>query len=71
MPLGYSGPNGQWVTANDMPSAAATATPISITAGEVAAPSAAQLANIHCTYQLNVSPFTRYRSDGAAIIAEG
>lgn len=71
MTTGYVGPNGQWVTMTDQPAAAATATPISITAGEVAGPSAAQLANIWCTYQLDVAPYTRYRSDGTSIIAEG
>lgn len=71
MATGYVGPNGQWVEVADTPAAAAGTTPISITAGEVSSPSAAQLANIWCTYQLNVSPYTRYRSDGASIVAEG
>lgn len=71
MATGYVGPNGQWVDAVDQPAAAAGFTPITITAGEQAAPTAAMLANIWCTYQLNVAPYTRYRSDGTNIIAEG
>lgn len=67
----YVTSNNQVVTVPDQPAAAATATPVSITAGEVASPTAAQIANIYCTYQLNVAPYTRYRSDGTNIIAEG
>ena len=71
MSTSYVGANNNWVTVADTPAAAAAATPVSITAGEVAAPTAAQIANIYCTYQLNVAPYTRYRSDGTSIIAEG
>lgn len=71
MATGFVGPNGQWVEVPDQPAAAGSYTPITITAGEVAAPTAAQLANIWATYQLNVAPYTRYRSDGTSIIAEG
>lgn len=71
MATNYVGAGNQWVTATDQPAAAAGTTPISITAGEQAAPTAAMLANIWCTYQLNVAPYTRYRSDGTSIIAEG
>lgn len=71
MPVGYVGPNGQWVTAADVPAAAATATPVVITAAQQAAPTADLLANIWCTYQLDVSPFTRYRSNGVALVGVG
>lgn len=71
MSTGYVGPSGQWVTMTDVPAAAGSFTPIVITAGEQAAPTAAMLANIWCTYQLNVAPYTRYRSDGTSIVAEG
>jgi hypothetical protein len=71
MTTSYVGPNGQWVTVADTPAAAAGTTPITITAAEQAAPTAAMLANIWCTYQLDVAPYTRYRSDGTNIVAEG
>lgn len=69
MSTGYVGPNGQWVAMTDVPAAAATL--ITISAAEQAAPTAAMLANIWCTYQLDTAPYTRYRSDGTNIIAEG
>lgn len=68
MPVGYVGPNGQWVTAADVPAGAGSFTPITLTAGEIAAPTAAQLANVFATYQLNVAPYTRYHSDGSALV---
>lgn len=71
MTTSYVGPNNQWVTVTDTPAAAGSFTPITITAAEQAAPTAAMLANIWATYQLDVSPYTRYRSDGAALVAEG
>lgn len=71
MTTGYVGPNGQWVGVADTPAAAGSFTPITITAGEQAAPTAAMLANIFATFQLNVAPYTRYRSDGSALVAEG
>lgn len=71
MSSGWVGPNGQYVLAADTPAAAAGTTPVVITAGEQAAPTAAMLANIWCTYQLDTAPYTRYRSDGTNIIAEG
>lgn len=71
MTTGYVGPNGQWVEVADTPAAAGSFTPITITAGEQAAPTAAMLANIFATFQLNVAPYTRYRSDGSALVAEG
>lgn len=71
MATGYVGPNGQWVTMTDVPAAAGSFTPIVITAAEQAAPTAAMLANIFATFQLDVVPYTRYRSDGTNMIAEG
>lgn len=71
MTTGYVGPNGQWVEVADTHAAAGSFTPITITAGEQAAPTAAMLANIFATFQLNVAPYTRYRSDGSALVAEG
>lgn len=71
MTTGYVGPNGQWVEVADTSAAAGSFTPITITAGEQAAPTAAMLANIFATFQLNVAPYTRYRSDGSALVAEG
>lgn len=71
MATGYVGANNQWVEVADVPAAAGICGPITITAGEQAAPTAAMLANIWGTYQLNVAPYTRYRSDGTNIVAEG
>lgn len=71
MTTSYSTPSGQWVSVADTPAASAGLTPITITAAEQASPTAAMLANIWATYQLNVSPYTRYRSDGSALVAEG
>lgn len=71
MTTGYLGPNGNYITVADTPAAAGSFTPIVITAAEQAAPTAAMLANIWCTYQLDVAPYTRYRSDGTNIVAEG
>lgn len=71
MSTSYVGPGGAWITVADTPAASAGLTPITITAGEQASPTAAMLANIWATYQLNVAPYTRYRSDGSALILEG
>lgn len=68
MATGYVGPNGQWVEVADVAAAAGSFTPISLTAGEIASPSAAVLANVWATFQLNVAPFTRYRSTGSALV---
>ncbi len=71
MPTGYMGPGGQWVEVADQPQNAASTVPISLTAGQIAAPDAATLANIWATFQLDVSPFTRYRSNGTALVGVG
>lgn len=42
---------------------------VQITAAQVASPSAAILANLNATYQLNVAPYTRYYSTGTALAA--
>ena len=71
MTTSYVGPNGQWVSTADTPAAAGSFTPIVISAAEQASPTPAMIANIFATYQLNVAPYTRYRSDGTNIVAEG
>lgn len=71
MPTGYVGPGGQWVEVADQPQNAASTVPITLTAAQIAAPDAATLANIWATFQLDVSPFTRYRSNGAALVGVG
>lgn len=43
--------------------------PISLTAGQIASPSAGVLADVNATYQLNVAPYTRYRSNGTALVS--
>jgi hypothetical protein len=40
-----------------------------LTAAQIASPTQAQLRNITTTYVLNVPPYTRYRSDGAALVS--
>jgi hypothetical protein len=69
MSTSYVGPGGQWITVTDTPAASAGLTPITVTAGEAAAPTAAMLANVWATYQLNVAPYTRYQSTGSAFVA--
>lgn len=71
MPTGRVGQNGQWISESDSPQAAASATPITLTAAQIASPDAATLANIWATYQLDVSPYTRYRSNGVALVGVG
>lgn len=68
MPTGYVGAGGQWVEVVDKPAAATAVSPITLTAAQIAAPTAAQLANVFATYQLDVAPFTRYRSNGSALV---
>lgn len=53
-----NGPDGIW-------------TPIDLTAAQIAAPTALMLADINATYRLNVAPYTRYQSDGTALVAIG
>jgi hypothetical protein len=47
----------------------ATMTPLS--AAQIASPSAGILANLQTTYYLNVAPYTRYQSDGSALVEIG
>jgi len=42
-----------------------------LTAAQIAAPTSDQLANLNATYQLNVSPYTRYQSNGTALVPMG
>lgn len=44
-------------------------TPIDLTSAQIASPSAAILADLNSTFRLNVSPWTRYRSTGAALVS--
>ena len=44
-------------------------TPVDVTAAQIASPSAAMIADINATYRLNVAPWTRYRSNGSAVVA--
>lgn len=67
MSTSYVGPSGQWITVTDTPAASAGLTPISVSAALVASPTAAMLANIWATYQLDEAPYTRYHSDGSAL----
>lgn len=53
-----NGPDGIW-------------TPVDITAAQAANPSASMLADLNAVYRLNVSPYTRYVSNGAALSAYG
>lgn len=50
-----SGPDGIW-------------TPVDLTAAQIAAPTAAMLADLNATYRLSVPPYTRYHSDGDELI---
>lgn len=51
-----NGPDGRW-------------TPVDVTAAQVTSPSAAMLADLDATYRLNVSPWTRYTSDGTRLVS--
>jgi hypothetical protein len=42
-----------------------------LTAAEIASPSLGILADVRTTYMLNVAPYTRYRSDGSALVSLG
>jgi hypothetical protein len=50
------GPDGIW-------------TPIDLTAAQIAAPTAAMLADLNATFRLNVAPYTRYQSTGTALVS--
>lgn len=43
--------------------------PVPITPTEYASPSAEMLADLNATFQLDVAPYSRYRSDGSQLIA--
>src|ERR1700749_2092544 len=45
--------------------------PVDLTAAQIAAPTAAMIADINSTYRLNVAPYTRYQSDGTRLVALG
>jgi hypothetical protein len=44
---------------------------ILLSAAQIASPSVAVLRNVTATFQLVVSPFTRYRSDGTQLVLLG
>jgi lysophospholipase L1-like esterase len=43
--------------------------PVDLTAAQIASPSAEMLADLNAVFRLNVAPYTRYRSDGAGLVA--
>lgn len=49
-----NGPEGIWA-------------PVPLSQAQIAAPTAAMLADINATYQLNQAPYSRYRSDGSQL----
>ncbi len=51
-----NGPDGIW-------------TPIDISAAQATSPTAAMLADLNATYRLNVAPYTRYISNGQALVS--
>lgn len=50
-----NGPEGIWA-------------PTPLTTAQINAPSAAMLADLNATYQLNEAPYSRYRSDGSSLV---
>jgi hypothetical protein len=42
--------------------------PIDLTAAQIGSPSAAMVADLNATYRLNVAPYTRYQSNGTALV---
>lgn len=46
-------------------------TPVDLTADQIASPTDLMLADLDATYRLNVSPYTRYQSDGSALTIAG
>lgn len=52
---GANGPDGIWA-------------PVQVTAAQIASPSALMIADLNATYQLNVAPWSRYRSDGTNLV---
>lgn len=53
-----NGPDGIW-------------TPIDVTAAQIASPPASMVADLNAVYRLNVAPYTRYQSDGTALVGLG
>lgn len=51
-----NGPDGIW-------------TPIDLSAAQIAAPSAGMIADLNATYRLNISPYTRYMSNGTRLVS--
>jgi hypothetical protein len=47
-----------------------TRTVFALTAAQIASPSAAILANLDAVYRLNVSPYTRYTSNGSTLVVQ-
>jgi hypothetical protein len=45
-------------------------TPIDVTIAQLGAPTAAMLADLNAVYRLNVPPYSRYISNGTAIVAQ-
>lgn len=46
-------------------------TPIDVTAAQIASPPAAMIADLNAVYRLNVAPYTRYQSNGTALVGLG
>lgn len=46
-------------------------TPVDVTAAQVTQPSAGMLLDLNATYRLNVAPYTRYQSNGVALVVSG
>jgi len=42
-------------------------TPVDLSAAQIAAPTAAMVADLNATYRLNVAPYTRYQSNGTSL----
>lgn len=53
-----NGPDGIW-------------TPTILSAAQIAVPTAAMVADLNATYQLNVPPYTRYQSNGTDLVSFG
>lgn len=50
-----NGPNGVWA-------------PVPLTSAQIGAPTAEMLADINATYQLDTTPYSRFRSDGVELV---
>ena len=51
-----NGPQGIWA-------------PTPLTAAQIASPTTEMLADLNATFQLNVAPYTRWRSDGTTLVS--